>query len=388
MSSSIGANSQAPVSPDQKSYNSKDARIKELEALLETISRGKYMWESTFDAITSPVMIVSHDYHILRANRAAAHISKVDVRALIGTKCHETLAGSPEICQGCPLSVTLKKQTPGGCTLEPFQKSERQFAVHSYPLKSSEGEKQVVLYYQDVTEEKDLNRRLLQSEKLAAIGQLAGGVAHEINNPLGGILAFAQLAMRQLEKEHPAKDVLKEIEEAALRCKRIVQDLLDFSRQSGDENMVPMQMNDVVNKIVPLVQVQTRASRIRFESQLATTLPSIKGSVYKLQQVFLNLINNACQAVTTGGFIKLSTFYDKEKNIVCAEIEDNGHGIRDEHLSKIFDPYFTTKKQGEGTGLGLAITYGIVEEHGGSIEVKSVWGHGAKFKISFPAIER
>src|SRR3989338_7424529 len=340
MSSSIGANSQAPVSPDQKSYNSKDARIKELEALLETISRGKYMWESTFDAITSPVMIVSHDYHILRANRAAAHISKVDVRALIGTKCHETLAGSPEICQGCPLSVTLKKQTPGWCTLEPFQKSERQFAVHSYPLKSSEGEKQVVLYYQDVTEEKDLNRRLLQSE------------------------------------------------EAALRCKRIVQDLLDFSRQSGDENMVPMQMNDVVNKIVPLVQVQTRASRIRFESQLATTLHSIKGSVYKLQQVFLNLINNACQAVTTGGFIKLSTFYDKEKNIVCAEIEDNGHGIRDEHLSKIFDPYFTTKKQGEGTGLGLAITYGIVEEHGGSIEVKSVLGHGAKFKISFPAIER
>lgn len=361
-------------------------RIKELESLVETISRGKYMWESTFDAIKNPVIIVSSDYKILRANKAAATSSQLDVKQLINTTCYEMLAGKKSPCRGCPLKVTLKDKKPNTQRLDPFPKSLRQYEVNAYPLFDSEDKPQAVLYYRDITEEKKLSDRLLHSEKMAAIGLLAGGVAHEINNPLGGILAFAQLAMRDLPEDHKIQNDLKEIEEAALRCKRIVQDLLDFSRQNREEVMGPVQVNDVLKKIIPLLKVQARASRIEMQCDLADNLPFIKGNFHKLQQVFLNLATNAYQAMEHGGTLTIKTYYKKDSNRVGAEISDQGPGINQEDLGKIFDPYFTTKSQGEGTGLGLSITYGIVQEHHGDIDIKSEIGKGTTFVLSFPVL--
>lgn len=369
----------------QTSKGQRDEKIAELEALIRTISMGKYMWESTFDAITNPVMIVSPDYKILRANRAAARAAKVDVRKITGTICYQTLAGSDKPCPGCPLSSTLKTNTAHVSSLEPFKKSGHQYQVNAYPILPSQNGQEVVLHYRDVTEEKDLQRQLMHSEKMAAIGMLAGGIAHEINNPLGGILAFAQLAMREIPTSHEAQSDLKEIEEAALRCKRIVQDLLDFSRQNRDEVMVEVDLNETIRKIVPLLQVQARTSRIENVIQLGDNLPPLRGSFHKLQQVFLNLVANAYQAMGKGGVMKLATYFDARKHRVCAEVSDNGPGIPTDHLDKIFDPYFTTKDQGKGTGLGLSITYGIVQEHRGKIEVKSGKGAGTQFLLSFPA---
>lgn len=364
----------------------KTEKVQELEALVETISRGKYMWESTFDAIKNPVMIVSSDYKILRANKAAAIASQIDVKQVINTTCYEVLAGRKIPCRGCPLGVTLRDKKPNTQKLDPFSKSGSQYEVNAYPLFDSKGERQVVLYYRDITEEKKLSDRLLHSEKMAAIGLLAGGVAHEINNPLGGILAFAQLAMRDLPEDHKTQSDLKEIEEAALRCKRIVQDLLDFSRQNREEVMGPVQLNDVLQKIIPLLKVQTRTSRIEMQCDLANNLPFIKGNFHKLQQVFLNLATNGYQAMGRGGELTIKTYYKKEGDRVGAEVSDSGPGIKPEDLSKIFDPYFTTKFQGEGTGLGLSITYGIVQEHHGEIDVRSEIGKGTTFVLSFPVL--
>lgn len=369
-----------------KTLKNKDQKMKELESLIQTISRGKYMWESTFDAITSPVTIISTDYSIQRANKAAASAAKIDVRQLIGKKCYEILAGFSEPCRGCPLKETLKAKNPMFFLLGPFKKSSKQYEVNSYPLGSASDMEQVVMHYRDVTEEKKLQRRLVQSEKMAAIGMLAGGVAHEINNPLGGILAFVQLAIRDLPADHSAQADLKEIEDAALRCKQIVQDLLDFSRQSKEEEMTSVQLNKVLKKIIPLIQVQARSNRIEVAYELDPDLKLVRGNAQKLQQIFLNLVTNAYHAIGKGGELTLKTYMSQDRKMVCAHVSDSGPGIPPDHLGKIFDPYFTTKGQGEGTGLGLSISYGIVQEHGGHIEVKNNEDSGATFILSFPAI--
>ena len=345
------------------------------------------MWESTFDAITNPVMIVSNDYSILRANKAAAKGADIDVRGMIGQTCFETLAGRDDPCPGCPLHDTIESSKDRYFSLQPFKKNGRQYDVNAYPLGSLGDVEQAVVYYRDVTEERDLQRKLVQSEKMAAIGMLAGGVAHEINNPLGGILAFTQLIMRDLGETHGSQNDLKEIEEAALRCKRIVQDLLDFSRQNPDEVFGPVQINDVIRKIIPLVSVQARASKIQLDINQEPNLGLVRGSAHKLQQVFLNLVANAYQSMKSGGRLILKTYTSVDgKSRVCAEITDTGVGISPENLHRIFDPYFTTKDHGEGTGLGLSISYGIVKEHGGQIQVASEPGKGSTFLVSFPVM--
>lgn len=363
-----------------------ETRVKELEDLIHTVSRGKYMWEATFDAITNPVMIISADYKIQRANKQAAKASGVDVRNMIGTTCYKTFAGSETPCEGCPLRATLSENRSNYSQLDPFKKNARHYHVNAYPFETLKENNQAVLHYRDVTDEKELYRQLLQSEKMAAIGMLAGGVAHEINNPLGGVLAFAQLVMRDLPSDHAVQPDLKEIEEAALRCKRIVQDLLDFSRQNKEDVMGPVSINDVMQKLFPLIQVQARTSHIEMIYNFAKELPSIRGSFHRLQQVFLNLVTNAFHAMPQGGKLTVKTYDDKIKKEVVAEVIDTGVGINPDYMDKIFDPYFTTKKQGEGTGLGLSITYGIVRDHGGNIEVKNNRDRGVTFTLSFPYV--
>jgi len=367
----------------------KENIIHELKDLIQTISRGKYMWESTFDAIKDPVVIISEDFLIQRANRAAAFAAKIDVRLLINKKCHETLAGSDTPCRGCPLISTLATRVSHSSDLDRFKKNNRQYQAHAYPLSTESGPKgdspkQVVLHYRDITEERELQHKLFHSEKMAAIGTLAGGVAHEINNPLGGILAFTQLVMRDLKEHHTNYADLKEIEESTLRCKKIVQDLLDFSRQSREETRLPLQLNDVLQKMMPLIQVQAKTSQVKVECEFDRNLPPILGNDHKLQQVFLNLITNAYHAMAQGGLLRFCTYQRRNDDRVYAEVSDTGIGIKEEDLGKIFDPYFTTKEQGEGTGLGLSITYGIVREYDGTIDVKSKLGSGTTFILSFP----
>ncbi|OGP08884.1 MAG: hypothetical protein A2048_02280 [Deltaproteobacteria bacterium GWA2_45_12] len=361
-----------------------EKKIRDLEQLVETIGRGKYMWESTFDAIADPVMIVSPEYKILRANKAAANAGNIDVRKMIGTTCYETLAGFKKPCRGCPLKETIKSKSNQTFSLDPFLNGGRHYQVHSYHIRSELAPDQVVLYYRDVTQEKKLHRELLQIEKMAAIGTLAGGVAHEINNPLGGILAFVQLVMREIAKDHPSQNDLKEIEEAALRCKRIVQDLLDFSRQHRDEKFGPIILNDIIEKMVPLIKIQAKNIGVEINLKFDPHLLPVEGSSHKLQQVFLNLITNAYYAMKKGGVLTIKTYMNASKTKVLCDVNDTGEGIPSAISDKIFDPYFTTKKQGEGTGLGLSITYGIIQEHKGHIDVFSKLGVGTTFTFSFP----
>jgi two-component system NtrC family sensor kinase len=244
----------------------------------------------------------------------------------------------------------------------------------------------------------DAQAQLIQSEKMSAIGQLAAGVAHELNNPLGGILGYAQFTLEKLHKNSPDKTTSKEIDSyiryvadielQARRCKTIVQNLLRFSRSSRTVEFEEVNVNQTLEQTLSFVEHQLRISQIELKVQLSDELPVILGNAGQLQQVFTNLIINAMHASSQGATITLATRYCRALGQFGGTVEvavtDTGHGIARENLKKIFEPFFTTKEVGKGTGLGLSVSYGIVKEHGGEITVESEVGQGSTFTVIIP----
>ena len=248
---------------------------------------------------------------------------------------------------------------------------------------------------------KDLKRtqaQLIQTAKMASIGQLAAGLAHEINNPLTGVLNNVQLIKMEMESKTEAlspaelKEVLDVIEESALRCKKITQSLLDFSHASKAA-IQPILVNEIVEKVINLISYELRLQNIIIQTGFSGQLPLIQGNPQLLQQVFMNLIANSQWAIkkksgTEGGTITIKTEYDSPKDRVNIYLSDAGIGMSSETVNRLFEPFFTTKEIGEGTGLGLSVLYGIIQGHKGTIEVESEIGKGTTFKISLPAFHQ
>jgi signal transduction histidine kinase/CheY-like chemotaxis protein len=223
--------------------------------------------------------------------------------------------------------------------------------------------------------------QLLQSEKLASIGQLAAGVAHEINNPMGVILGFAQGILKTLPEEEPLRKPLTTIEKESLRCKRIVQNLLDFARHS-EPTLQLTNINELIDASCDLVEHQNSLQNVQLVKGYNPALPSIMADPNQLQQVFINVMLNSYQAMPDGGTLHITTrTVGSELQVIFA---DTGTGIPPENVQNIFDPFFTTKEVGEGTGLGLSVSYGIIKAHGGDIEVESQVGKGTTFIIKLP----
>lgn len=367
------------MTPVKKQNNSKDLEPQ----LFEIVEKAKYFWESTFDAIVNPVMVIDKLYNIERANLALAKSSKQDVRKLIGKKCYKSFAQRTSPCPACPLEETRKTKASALSQLKKF-KDGREYQAVSFPLKGKKKDLDLfILQYRDISEEKQLQAKLLQSEKMATIGLLAGGVAHEINNPLGGILAFCQLAIQQTKAGSQIFEDLKEIESSALRCKKIVENLLSFSRQSSDEYKKGTSIQEVFEKVLPLISLQTKEHGIYLKTDFSKKLPVLPLLENQLEQVFLNLVSNACHASQRGSTISIKASLFNKKTILI-QVIDQGSGIKKEFLNKVFDPFFTTKKVGQGTGLGLSISYSIIQDHGGKIEVESKENKGSIFNIYLP----
>jgi len=242
-----------------------------------------------------------------------------------------------------------------------------------------------LLIFQDLTERVNLEDQLMQAEKLSSIGLLAAGVAHEVNTPLAVIASQAQMLLRQIPPEDTQAATLEKIVKQAFRASEIVNNLLKFSRVSGSEH-AELDLNKVIRETVSLLEPMLRAAKISLNVQLNPALPPVCGNYGKLQQVFMNLIMNAHDAMPRGGEIMLAT--EAENSAVCVEVTDNGMGIPPEQLSKIYDPFFTTKASSRGTGLGLSVTYGIIREHSGKIQVASTVGQGTSFRLEFPAVRK
>ncbi|NLI82874.1 MAG: PAS domain-containing protein [Deltaproteobacteria bacterium] len=291
--------------------------------------------------------------------------------------------------KGRPLDVERKfRGVPG----------ERWFHLLKRPVTNPGGDVIGLLCSaRDITEFKTLQERMVQSQKMESLGQLAAGVAHELNTPLGIILGYTQLLLRDFEPGSDEHDTLQIMEKHCRICKRIVTDLLRFSRNTETDKR-PLDLNDLLDQVLKVVEHTFKMERIVLERSLEEGLPPICADGEKLQQVFLNLLNNAYDAIGSEGKITLTTRYEPSSGEVVLSVKDTGSGIPEGIRHRIFDPFFTTKGVGKGTGLGLAVTFGIVKDHGGSIEMESKTSEeaagdpenpegsrGTTFTLRFPA---
>ncbi len=350
------------------------------DLLLESISQREKM-RSIFDGITDKLMLIAPDRSVLMANAASTREGQEETE---GLKCYQLIHEFAVPCSGCPLEETLEKKTPtfGEVCLGVHET----YLAHFYPiLDKATGEVESVVHYcKSVTEKKQMEQHMMQAEKLASLGQLVAGVAHELNNPLGLILFYVELLKKDLPPGSEHLTDLEVIERHSETCRSVVQDLLKFSR-NVDTVRVPSQLNDSIAKVISVLEKQFVKEGIRVKKCFDPHLPVIYFDGSKLQQVWMNLLLNAKQAVRSGdGLITVTTRREEATGMVSVIIEDNGLGMSPEIIHKIFDPFFTTKKVGEGTGLGLSVSYGIIREHGGDITVKSRPSAGSVFEVLIP----
>ena len=239
------------------------------------------------------------------------------------------------------------------------------------------------LLIRDIEQRRLMEEQIAQADKLASIGQLAAGVAHEINNPLGIILGYTQLLLRSEDPGGNRHEDLKIIEKHAKTCRSIVSDLLDFSRSSKPSPEM-IDVHGVIDEVLNFIDQHSGFGGIKIERHFDSKLPAILLDQKRIKQVFINLVMNAKHAVGTQGSIRVQTIFDTAAGQARIQVIDSGHGISPEDLPRIFDPFYTTKPTGEGTGLGLSVSYGIVKNHGGDILVESRLSRGSTFTVILP----
>jgi two-component system, NtrC family, sensor kinase len=323
-------------------------------------------------------------------NAAAAQIFGVPAVDVVGKALRETSAASknPMILGMFRRVLTGERVVIHDLEFERVDGRRIWLGGHGAPIYDASGAiAGALVVVSDVTQERAAKRQMQQTEKLSALGQLAAGVAHELNNPLTSVIGYAQLLRNASAEEQVQRDLDRVIKQAK-RAARIVQNLLTFV---GDHEprRIPTDINDVLRTALEMRAYELRAANIAVESDLAPDLPITLADYHQLQQVFFNLILNAEQAMLeshNGGRLALRTRLIDDA-VLRVEIQDDGPGIAAENLSRIFDPFFTTKVVGKGTGLGLSICYGIIEEHGGRIWAESDADAGATFTIDLPLIE-
>ena len=350
----------------------------------EMVRRAKDQWETAFDALSEGIAVVDDEGRVRRANRALASLLGMPLQNVIGTPLAGALLGKSNALHEL-LAATRRGERPAPLVArsEPLRRALR---VNVARIPGAATEHSIVVMVEDVTEQQALETQLVQSEKLAAVGQLVSGVAHELNNPLTSIAGLSEFLLEQKELGKKDRGHLQVIQEQAERAGRIVRNLLTFARK-GSAERVPVDLNDVIRRTLSLTAYDLKLKDISVERELSGALPEVFGDRHGLQQVVLNLVTNAAQAVAENPRerpreITVSTWFDGQVHL---RVADTGPGIPDEVVQSVFTPFFTTKEPGKGTGLGLSITYSIVESHGGQIvlEPRGPRG-GAAFRVDLP----
>ena len=312
---------------------------------------------------------------------ALVHVMAVRVARRISGPIHSLTLAAQRIAQG-DYSQAVQSSTDDelGYLAHSFNTmtSELQLAHTALQQSADELERKVD---QRTAELKRMQAQMIQSEKMVAIGKLAAGVAHEINNPLTGVLTNSSLMLEDLPDDHPWREDIQTIVNETLRCRKIVKGLLDFSRQTKPQRTL-LELNQVVEDVLALVRNQTVFRSIRIVYDLDPHLPTVLADVDQIRQVVLNLVLNAAEAMVQGGELRIASSSDAPGKSVEVRVSDTGPGIPDEVRARIFEPFFTTKKT--GTGLGLAVAYGIMERHQGELRVETARGKGTTFTIRLP----
>ena len=355
--------------------------------LVETLRRAEWRFRTLFRSAPDAVFTVLRSGRIREANDAAAGILGLETMRMVGRRLSELATDDDRDRLDEALGATFDGRP---ARLEVSFRRDAEQPARLVSLAASllpEADPPTVLVVaRDVTAERDMRMRLMQSDRLAAVGELVAGVAHEVNNPLSSISAYAQLLLRDPRIDGGLREQVEVIRAETTRASQVVKDLLAFARRSEPRHE-PLDLNVVVARTLRLRAYQLSSSRIAVRQSLQEGLPPVIGDARQLQQVCLNLVTNATQAMAAaaGGTLAVST--RAEGGQVVLEVADSGPGVPPELRTRIFEPFFTTKKEGEGTGLGLSVSYGIVTAHEGRIEIAETSTRGTTFRVSLPAAE-
>lgn len=362
---------------------------KDLEQMVEErtmeLKRSRDEIQAIFDAVTDIIIVRDLDYSVVMANRAALKVFDLSQEKIVHEKCHELFKGTFAPCEECVAHETALSHK--SATIEIANKlSEEIFHISTFPMLDDKSNvRGFIEYAKVVTEQKKMEEQVIQMEKLSTLGELLGEIAHQINNPLVGVVNYAQLALKQLGEDNPVREELEIIEKAGLTCKATIKKLLEFTRPSAFEWKV-VDCNELINDSLLLIEQQMGLSEIELKKNYAKDLPPVKVDSTLMIQVFFNLINNAREAMNKSGVLSIKTQLD-ENDLVKITFKDTGPGIEQEALPHIFSPFFTTKRDKGGTGLGLSVVSNIIVRHNGKIWADSKVGDGTTFSITLPAAE-
>jgi len=363
----------------------------------QTVRKAQKQWEEIFEAIGHMAVVIDDNHTIIAANRSAVKQIGIPKKKLIGTKCHDMFHGSKVPVLDCPIEKYTKEGLPSTeMIIEIFDKT---YICSTTPVfEGNDNYTKFIKIYTDITRRKMLEKELLQAHKMEAIGTLAGGIAHDFNNILSALIGFSQLALKNVEKDSLMEEDLTEILNCGLRAKELVRQILTFARQS-DEKYSYIHLDYIVKEVAKFIR-----STIPSSVDLKTKVQSasvVFANPTQIHQVLMNLCTNSAHAMKSdGGILKISLTDEridkndtksiqspKPGNYVKLEVSDTGTGITPQVREKMFEPYFTTKDQGEGTGMGLAVVQGIVKDIGGTIKVKTAFGQGTVFTVFLPIVD-
>jgi PAS domain S-box-containing protein len=361
----------------------------QLSVKADEIERLRQFGDSVVESLSDGLVVVDLDDRVLRWNKRLEVLTGIDRGKAVGRRLTALFArGFVDTLH------SVRRESKTGETLYRVplttghgdEKRALLVNLGVAPFQTSDGSQAGwILVLEDVTDRANLEEQLRLSEKMAAIGLLAAGVAHEVNTPLTGISSFTQMLLERSEPDDPRTQLLEKIERQTFRAAKIVNSLLNLARPSGGEAGA-VDLNAVIGDILSLLEHQFKLGHVQVRKDLAKPAVIVRGAEYKLQQVFLNLFLNARDAMPKGGWLTVATRIEGESAVI--EVADTGVGIPADHLGRIYDPFFTTKPEGRGTGLGLSVTYGIVQEHGGSLTCDSQPGQGTRFRLVLPLLEQ
>ncbi|GBE02434.1 sensor protein FixL [bacterium BMS3Bbin06] len=349
--------------------------------LFQMVSYSQQLWQDTFDAISDILFVVDERGKVHKCNTAFADACGIHPKGIVGKDIKDVSAESGLLNLYLREELMNRRES----FIEELSYRDRTYLVSGFPTVLPGGIGAMVNIFKDITEMNRLRAQLYHADKLSSLGLLVSGVAHEINNPLTGIIGYTELLQLKTD-DGMLKKELQKIADAAERCRRIVENLLAFSRQKPPE-MAYAQVNDIIDSAVELRIYWLRSNNIDVIREFSE-LPLALIDPQQIQQVILNILVNAEHAIEEvdkpGKFIRFCTGYDKEKGRILISVADNGIGIPGDVIPRIFDPFFTTKPVNKGSGLGLSISHGIVKKNGGNLWVESTLGEGTAFYIELP----
>lgn len=373
---------------NEELFNELEKEVKERRKIQKRLQKSKTLLQSVFDGISEPLILLHRNMTIKIVNKAARKYYKaLEFQDLIDKSCYRELKKLSKPCEGCKIPSAISSSNAITFTRKGFMDPDSLEQVVTYPLENHEG---LIMRIRDITKEKRTEEQLIRADRLSSLGQLSGGIAHEIKNPLTGIRLFADL-LSDKDKfklgSHGA-DILNEIKDNVNKIDGIIKRVLDFAKPS-DESLKQVDINRLIQENIKLWSVKFRKSKIELKLFLTENLSHVQGDTVSLQQLINNLVINAIEAMGKGGVLEIKTFETKSsfhsgRDVVIIELKDTGSGIQQENMKDIFTPFFTTKTS--GTGLGLAISYQIIKRHGGVISLKSHPGEGTTFKIELPCL--